>query len=449
MTETGEATPKPRPIPQRGPAAQPVAQDTRPSAPDQADILAAQAFGRVDDEGRVWVKDTEGEREVGQFPDTVPPNPLEMYARRYLDLAAQVELFAERLPNLPGRDIDQTLTHLREQVAQPAAVGDLEALRTRVEELHKLGEERKQQIGIERAKAKEEALERRKKIVEEARALSQQDPQRTQWKQSGQRFRDLLEEWKKEQRQGPRLDRATEDELWKTFSSSRTIFDRHRREYFTKLDATQAEAKRTKERLIAEAERLAPSTDWGATARAFRDLMGEWKRAGRASRRDDDALWERFNSAQQRFFDARKANNAALEAEFEANLKVKEELAAQAEALLPITDIARARKELAPIQEAWDAAGMVPRHAMSAIEGRMRAVEDALREAEEAEWRRTNPETQARAAGMAGQLEALIASLKSDIEEAKAAGDDARVASLQEDLKAREQWLDQVRQVTE
>ncbi|MDU0967773.1 MAG: DUF349 domain-containing protein [Actinomycetaceae bacterium] len=451
MTSTGDATqaPKPRPIPRRGPAAAPKPDLATPQPPQAEDVLAAEQFGRVDDQGRVWVREGDTEREVGQFPETVPPRPLEMYVRRYLELVAQVDLFEKRLPHLGGREIDQTLTSLREQVVEPAAVGDLPSLRERVERLHKEGEARKQQIGIERAQAKEEALVRRQAIVDEAVNLAAQDPSRTQWKQSGQRFRELLDEWKSEQRRGPRIERAKEDELWKQFSSSRTTFDKHRREFFSQLDAAQATAKGEKERLIAEAERLSTSTDWGPTARAFRDLMTQWKRAGRASRKEDDALWERFNSAQQRFFDARHAQNAALDAQFEENLKVKEHLAEQAEALLPITDVTAARRALAPIQDAWDEAGMVPRHALSRIEGRMRAVEDALRDAEEAEWRRTNPETQARAEGMAGQLQVLITELKGEIEQARATGDDAKVAELEENLKAREAWLAQVQSVTD
>ncbi|MBD3688761.1 DUF349 domain-containing protein [Nanchangia anserum] len=418
-----------------------------PTPPAPHLVEAAKAFGRVDDQGRVWVREADGEREVGQFPEQVPPDPLQMYVRRYLELVSQVDLFEKRLPHLGGREIDQTLASLREQVEAPAAVGDLPGLRERVEQLHRAGEERKERIGIERAEAKKQARERRQAIVDEARRLAEQDPARTQWKQSGQRFRDLLEEWKTEQRTSPRLDRASEDELWKQFSSARSVFDKHRREFFSKLDAEQERAKRRKEQLIAEAERLSTSTEWGATAGAFRDLMSQWKAAGRASRRDDDALWERFNTAQQRFFDARHAHTAELDAQFEDNLKVKEELAAQAEALLPITDVRAARRALAPIQDAWDEAGMVPRHAMSRIDARMRAVEDALREAEEAEWRRTNPETQARAEGMAGQLQTLIAELEGQIEAARAGGDEAKVAELEKNLAARRAWLEQVQSI--
>ena len=72
-------------------------------------------------------------------------------------------------------------------------------------------------------------------------------------------------------------------------------------------------AKQVKENLVTEAERLQSSTDWGATAGVFRDLMTQWKAAGRASRADDDALWARFRAAQDAFFDAKDAVVAAEE----------------------------------------------------------------------------------------------------------------------------------------
>jgi len=99
-----------------------------------------------------------------------------------------------------------------------------------------------------------------------------------------------------------------------------------------------------------------PSTDWAGTSAKYRDLLAEWKKAGRASRKEDDALWARFRAAQQVFYDARRAKDEAVDAEFAENLKVKEALVAKAEALLPIKDIKAAKKALRPIQDAWEEA---------------------------------------------------------------------------------------------
>jgi hypothetical protein len=402
-------------------------------------------FGRIDAQGDVFVADGEAERLIGGYPDGVPEDPFALYTRRFADLEATVSLFEERLAQLSPKDIDQTLQTLRQAVAEPAAIGDLPALRARVEELAERAEQRKAEARAERRAAKEHALAERTALVERAEAVVAQDPDRTHWKQSGQTLRDLLEEWKTLQRRGPRLEKSTEDELWKRFSGARSVFDRHRRQYFSALDQKQGEAKRLKEGLIAEAESLQNSTDWGRTSAAYRDLMDRWKAAPRASRKEDDALWARFRAAQQVFFDARRAKDEAVDSEYQENLTAKEALLAEAEALLPLRDLEDAKRRLRSVQDRWDEVGRVPSADVSRIEGRMRAVEDAVRAAEEREWNRSNPETKARAEGMLGQLEEQVAQLRAEVEAAEAAGDTAQAADLRDALTTKQAWLDQIR----
>ena len=412
---------------------------------DPEEAMDAAKWGRVDGEGRVYVQDGGTEREVGQFPDVPIAEAMAFYVRRFLDLKATVDLFAMRLPQLSIREIDSTVKSIGESLVAPAAVGDLDGLRARFEALRAVAAERRAAINAERAAAKEQALKDRTAIVERAEAIAAQDPGRTQWKSSGAELRELLEQWKGAQRRGPRLDRPTEDGLWKRFSHARTTFDRHRRQFFSELDAKQAQVKAAKEALIKRAEELSGSTDWAGTSAKYRGLMEEWKKAGRASRKEDDALWARFRAAQQVFFDARRAKDEAADAEFAENLKVKEALIAKAEALLPVKNVKAAKRALRPIQDAWEEAGRVPRNAVRRLEGRMRAVEDAIREAENAEWRRTDPETKARAEGLAGQLEDSIAELESDLAAARAAGDAKKIAEAEAALTARRAWLEQVR----
>ncbi|WP_399521397.1 DUF349 domain-containing protein [uncultured Actinomyces sp.] len=415
------------------------------SAIDPEEAMAAAKWGRVDGEGRVYVQDGGTEREVGQFPDAPIAEAMAFYVRRFLDLKATVDLFTMRLPQLSVREIDSTVKSIGESLTAPAAVGDLDGLRARFDALRAVAAERRAAINAERAAAKEQALKDRTAIVERAEAIAAQDPGRTQWKSSGAELRELLEQWKGAQRRGPRLDRSTEDGLWKRFSHARTTFDRHRRQFFSELDARQAKVKEAKEALIRRAQELSASTDWAGTSAKYRALMEEWKRAGRASRKEDDALWARFRAAQQVFFDARRAKDEAADAEFAENLKVKEALLAKAEALLPVKSAKAAKRALRPIQDAWEEAGRVPRNAVRRLEGRMRAVEDAIREAENAEWRRTDPETKARAEGLAGQLEDSIAGLESDLAAARAAGDAKKIAEAEAALTARRAWLEQVR----
>lgn len=406
--------------------------------------LPKHPFGSVDEAGNVWVIDEGEKRMVGAYPDGLPDDPYALYVRRYQDLEATVNLFEARLPTLSPKDLDQTLTSLRASLKDPSAVGDLALLRRRVEELGSRVSSRKEEIQHERKAAREKALVDRTLIVEEAEEIAAQPPERTQWKASGQRLRELLEVWKRQQRRGPRLEKSVEDNLWKRFSGARTEFDRNRRQFFSALATKQSEAKAAKEALIAEAEALQHSTDWGQTSAEYRRLMDRWKASGRASRRDDDALWARFRGAQQVFFDSRRAHEAKVDEQYAENLEAKEALAAKAEGLLPVKDIEDTKKKLRKIQDEWEEIGHVPARALNRIESRLRAVERALREAEEKEWERTDPETQARAQGMLSQLEDSITELEQTLQAAEDAGDTKLAKETKNALDVKKMWLEQV-----
>ena len=448
--------PTPRPVPRavpRPPSATPSSvAPARPAvvpvpAPsDAAEAALAATFGRVDDDGTVYVRESAGERAVGQFPGASGDDALALYVRRFLDLHAKVVVFETRLTatDLAIKEIDQTLARLTEELAEPAAVGDLDALRERLDALRPIALERRALVDGERAAAKDAALKVRTEIVEAAERISGTDPERIQWRPAGEQLRVLLDQWKESQRTGPRLDRPLEESLWKRFSHARTTFDRERRHFFAELEQRNSQAKTVKDQLVAQAEALSTSTDWAATASAYRDLMNDWKAAGRASRHDDDALWARFRAAQDTFFAARDNAATATDTEFRANLDIKESLLAEAEQLLPLTDLAAAKRTLRAIQDRWDAAGKVPRGDIQRIEARLRAVETAIRDADQAVWTRSNPETRARAEGAAAQLQAAIAGLEADLAAAKASGNARKTAEAQAALDARRSWLEQV-----
>ena len=366
--------------------------------------------------------------------------------RRFLDLRAKVTLFESRLAatDLSVKEIDATLGKLTEELAAPPAVGDLVGLRTQLESLRAVAGERRAAVEAERAAVRKAALESRTAIVEQAEQIAATDPTKVQWRPAGEQLRVLLDQWKDAQRNGPRLDRPSEESLWKRFSHARTTFDRERRHYFAELETRNATAKAGKEALVTQAEQLASSTDWIATAGEFRDLMAQWKSAGRANRPVDDALWARFRTAQDAFFAARDAASAATDSEYQANLVVKERLISEAEGLLPVKDLAATKSALRSIQDRWDAAGKVPRADVQRIEARLRAVEQTVRDADEHQWRRGNPETRARAEGMEAQLEQAIAGLEADLTAANAAGDARKSAEARTALEARRAWLEQV-----
>ena len=421
----------------------PPAAQTAPSSP--ADPAAAPAaavaasdpseWGRVADDGTVYVRTAEGERPVGSYPDASPEEALAYFGRKFDELAGQVDLLEQRVRagGIAPKDAGSTLTHLQEAVTEANAVGDLAALLTRLDAVATQIEERRKRSEAARAKAREAAAATKERIVEEAEKLSTS----SDWKRAGDRLRELLEEWKK----APRLERKVDDALWKRFSHARTAFDKRRRVHFAELDEQRGEAAARKEKLIKKAEELSTSKEWGDTARAYRDLMTEWKAAGRARRDVEDKLWERFRAAQDVFFAARSEVFAERDAGQAENLEKKRSLAAEAEALLPITDLKSARAALRHVHEQWEAVGHVPRSDRDAVENRLKKVDDAVRAAEEAEWARSNPEARARAEATVSQLRTSIANLEADAAKARTAGNEKKAADAESAAEARRSWL--------
>jgi hypothetical protein len=412
-----------------------------------SDHSASAAFGRVAEDGTVFVRTRDGEQEVGSYPGATPEEALTYFARKYDELFASAVLLEQRLgqPEVPSKDVAEGLKTLAAQVKDATVVGDLDALAAKLDEIQSGIASKRTVEQQHRAEARALATAEREKIVAEAEQIAAQPENRIQWKSSGARMRELLDEWKAHQRAATRLDRETESALWQRFSAARNGFDKARRAHFAQLDAQHADAKTRKERLVAEAESLATSHDWAATAGAFKRLMDEWRRAGRASRTDDDKLWTRFKAAQDAFFAAKDEVVAAEEEQYRGNLEVKEALLVEAEAILPVTDLEKAKAQLRIVQDKWDVAGKVPRADMDRVEKAMRRIEQAVRDAEDRKWRSTNPEVAARARGMVDQLERAVADLREELEKAERTGNESTIRKAREALEARQTWLDQAR----
>ncbi|MFJ4684348.1 DUF349 domain-containing protein [Streptomyces sp. NPDC088789] len=399
--------------------------------------MSSDPWGRVDETGTVYVRTADGEQVVGSWQAGSPEEALAYFERKYEGLVVEIGLLEKRVKttDLSAKDAQTAIEHLREQVDAHHAVGDLAALRVRLDQLVGVVDARREERKAQRARQTDEARQSKEALVVEAEQLAQSD----QWRAAGERLRALVDTWKGL----PRLDRKSDDELWHRFSHARSAFSKRRKAHFAQLDAQREEARKTKERLVGEAEALSGSTDWGPTAARYRELMAEWKAAGRAQREHEDDLWNRFRGAQDIFFAARSSVFAERDAEQTENLKLKEELAEEAEKILPVGDLKAARAAFRSVNERWEAIGHVPRDARPKVEGRMHAVERAIQEAEETEWRRTNPEARARAAGLTGQLQAAVDKLTQQIEQARAQGNTAKADKLEKELAGRQALLDQ------
>jgi hypothetical protein len=393
-------------------------------------------FGRVDPDGTVYVRMGEEERVVGQYPEGTPEEALAFFTKRYDAIAFEVQLLEQRVRSgaMTPDEATDSIKRVSAQLVEPHAVGDITALVARLDALKPVIGLQREKRREDRARRLEESRERKGEIATEAEKIAAG----RDWRNGANRLRDLLAEWK----QLPRLEKAADDELWHRFSSARTTYTRARKVHFAEMSEKRDGARVVKERLAKEAESLADSTDWGPTASRFRTLMQEWKAAGPAPKDVDDALWKRFRGAQDVFFAAREAANAEIDREFAANAEKKKELLVEAEALLPVTDLAAAKRAFRDIAERWDAAGKVPRDQIKPLEARIRKVEQEIRGLEEDQWRKSDPEKSARADDMVTKLRDAIEKIERDLEKAQAAGDAKKASSLEADLASRRAFLE-------
>ena len=394
-------------------------------------------YGRVENDGTVLVKMPDGsEKQVGQWAAGDPNDGLTFYIRKFHEIENELSLTLQRLKEGKGNAeaAFKLIERVKTNLENPTFVGDLSILSTKIEELQVIAAVKKAEFSAAKAIAKEKAMEKRKQLVEEAEKLISSK----QWKVTTQRFKEIVEEWKKL----PHGTKSDEQALWKRFSTARSAFDKSRRQYFSTLEAGRKEANKVKSEIVTQAKAIAESKDWTDTANKFRNLMAKWKSAPILERKEEQKLWKEFKLAQDVFFAARTAALSVMDEEHTKNLEAKKVLAEKAEKILPITDIKSARQALKPIQEEWSKIGHVPRKDKEKIESRLKAIEGAIRSAEKNELNRTDPAKSARAQSTMELLEAKLAKTKKERDAAIAKGDTKKAESLSSTIESQKMLLE-------
>jgi len=357
---------------------------------------------------------------------------LAFYRRKYDDLAAEVRLLEDRIkrPDSDTKSIAASARKLAETIPNAAAIGDLASLTGRLSGVLEAVEARRAEAAEQRAAAAAAAADRKRGLVEEARALATSDS----WRASSDRFRAIVDEWKTIHG----VDRAVDSQLWEQLSTARREFDKRRRAAAAAAEVARADSAERKQALVKQAQKLAASTEWAETARKFRDLMTAWKAAGRASREADDELWAGFKAAQDQFFTARSEAFSARDDEQRANLEAKQQLLADAEGIDPTGNPDAARKQLRKLQDRWDAVGHVPRESISELEDRMAAVEDRLRDAANAGRKIATTESP-----LVIRLRESVGKLENRLQRALTAGDTKLADETEAALATQREWLAQ------
>ena len=378
----------------------------------------------------MWLISSAGERVIGSWQAGDNEAAYTHFGRRYDDLSTEIALMEHRLDSGSGdaRKIRTAAAALAETLPTATVLGDVDALAAR---LTAISEHAEAAASADRARRDEQRIAqtaRKEGLAAEAEDLA---ANATQWKAAGDRLREILDEWKTI----TGLDRKTDDALWKRYSAARETFNRRRGSHFAEMDRERAGARQAKERLCVRAEELSGSTDWGPTSAVFRDLLTEWKAAGRTAKDVDDALWHRFKAAQDTFFAARNALTAERDNEFKANAAAKEKLLAEAEKL-NVADLGAARSALRSLTDKWDAIGKVPKERTADLERRLKAVEKKVHDAADAE--RVDPEAQARAA----QFRSRAEQYEKQAAKAAAAGKTKDAEAAQANAEQWRQWAD-------
>ncbi|MFE5409733.1 DUF349 domain-containing protein [Microbacterium sp. NPDC056569] len=408
----------------------------------EASPSADEPWGRVDDDGTVSVREADGWRVVGQYPDGSAEEALAYFERKYNDLASEVTLLEvrHRRGGASASDLRSTARTINGKLDGAAAVGDIASLVARVAALTETLAAESATEAVAAREAVDDAVKARTELVEKAEALAARDPRTVQWKQATAELNSLFDQWQSQQQNGPRLPKATAQQLWKRFRDARATVDKHRRAFYAELDEAHKGVRDRKTRLVEKAEALAPKGEDGIPA--YRELLDQWKTAGRAGKKVDDALWARFKAAGDALYGARIEREAADAEASREKIELKRALLEEAKAVGDERDIAKARAVLTGIQRRWDEIGRIfPRETERSLDDELRRVENALRSREDADWKRNDPEQKARANDMTRQLTEAIQKLEDELEAAKKSGDKKAIANATDALEARRTWL--------
>ncbi len=107
--------------------------------------------------------------------------------------------------------------------------------------------------------------------------------------------------------------------------------------------------------------------------------------------------------------------------------------------MLPVKDAKAARKELTAISAEFGGIGHVPRADKPKLDARLRKVDDAIRDREQDQWRRSDPERNARANQMVELYAKSVAAVEAELATARAAGRDT--SALEADLAGKQELL--------
>ena len=216
-------------------------------------------------------------------------------------------------------------------------------------------------------------LEAKKVLCQQAEELVNEQNVVDAFKQ----LQKLHDEWKE---LGP-VAKELREEIWNRFKAATAIINKNHQNYFEQLKEEQKRNLDAKTVLCEKAEEIAAalpqeSSGWNTLSKKMEALQGEWKKVGFAAKKDNQKIYDRFRAACDKFYNAKREYYANFKNVMGDNLRLKEELCEQAEALMASEDWKAASDQLIKLQKQWKEIGPVARKQSDAVWKRFRAACD-------------------------------------------------------------------------
>ena len=191
------------------------------------------------------------------------------------------------------------------------------------------------------------------------------------------KLQKLHDEWRET---GPVANEYKET-LWERFKAASSRINKQHQEHFETLKGEQVKNLELKTGLCVATEELSsqPLTtrkEWNRASDRLLEIQKTWKTIGFAPKKDNNRIYERFRTACDRFFEAKRQFYAGMKTEMEHNLQLKIEICEAAESLMNSEEWKKATDELIALQARWKQIGAVSRRHSDAVWKRFRAACD-------------------------------------------------------------------------
>ena len=222
-----------------------------------------------------------------------------------------------------------------------------------------------------------ENLEKKSAICEEIESIDLSALTSYQaWNNATQQVLDLPAKWKE-------IGFAPQKMNLKIFERFRAACDeffRQKSEYFKDAKSALAKNLEQKKALCEQAEALKDSEDWKATADKLTKLQKEWKEIGPVQQKHSEAIWKRFVTACDTFFERRNAATSSQRSAEQENLKQKREVIEALKAIDTTLPANEQTKQIGELTAKWNSIGFVPFKEKDKVYKEYRQALDALYE---------------------------------------------------------------------